>query len=159
MKLSDAEKLNILLNQLNAASGQIDRRQHNEDKIFEWAITTLLAVFGVVLALSGSGYTFSNLVAVKIIASFLVIIPTIIFIVRVLSERKSIARQGIVIDRIRNELNFLKKGYYIKDEYLLPDEWHGSLSKSLRKRKTPYIYAIILTVLLVGVVTTIWMIL
>jgi hypothetical protein len=159
MKLSDEEKLTVLLNRLGNASEQVDQRRHNEDKVFEWATTTLLAVFGVVLALAGSGNSYSNIIAVKIIASFLVTIPTVIFIQRVLSERKSIYGHGVVIDRIQKELHLFKKGYYIKDEYLFPEKWRGELAEALLRRKTPYVYAVILGVLLIGVVTAIWVVL
>lgn len=159
MDLSKEEKVTVLLNRLDLHTGELQRREGTEDKLFEWATTILLAVFAVIIALAGSSSNFPNTMAVKLIASFLVSVPTVIFIWRILSERASIYRQAIVIERIEREFHFFEKGYYIQDEQLFPNKWHSSFPEASLNRKTPVVYAAILSVMAICVVIAIWLVL
>jgi hypothetical protein len=157
VELSPQDKITVLLNRLDFHNGEFQRREHNEDKLFEWGTTILLAIFAVVIALADSDRTIPNVTAVKVIASFLVAILVLIFIWRILSERGSMFRQAMVVENITKELRLFEKGYYIDGKHLYPSKWHGSMPEATMKRKTPVVYGIILGVMLVSVIATIWL--
>jgi len=159
MQLSPEDKITVLLNRLDAHTSEIQRREEKESKLFEWATTVLLTVFAVVVALSDKLTSMPYQIFVKITASLLLIIPIVIFIIRILSERKSMYRQAIVVEHIEKDLHFFEDGYYVKDISLFPDKWKGSFPDAMLKRKTPIFYSAILVVMLLGVITTIWLIL
>ncbi len=52
MGFSDSDKASILLNLLDRQTGEMQRKEQAEQKLFEWATSLLLAEFAGVVALS-----------------------------------------------------------------------------------------------------------
>ena len=159
MELSDNDKLTLLLNRLDFHTTEIQRREEKETKLFEWSTTLLLTVFAVIIALSDRSSPLQYQVLIKVIASLLIITPTIIFISRILGERKSMHWQAQVIERIESKFHLFEESYYVEGVALYPTKWKGNLAESMLKRKTPIYYALVLILLAVGVTTTLWLIL
>ena len=114
MELSDNDKLTLLLNRLDFHTTEIQRRKEKDTKLFEWSTTLLLTVFAVIIALSDRSSPLQYQVLIKVIASLLIITPTIIFISRILGERKSMHWQAQVIERIESKFHLFEERYYVE---------------------------------------------
>lgn len=158
MNMSDTDKITVLLNRLDFHINEIQRREEKETRLFEWSTTLLLAVFAVVIALSDRAEPLSHPVLVRIIATFLIAFPTLVFSYRIWSERPSMQRQAEVVELIQSGLYLFDKGYYIADMALYPERWKGNLAVSRLKRKTPIYYVAIILLMAICVITTMWIV-
>ena len=126
-------------------------------QLFEWSTALLIAVFVAVLALSLS--PIRQEYYIKIIASLLVAAPTLLFSGRVLSERRSMARQAEVVEKIQERLELFTTGVYLADSAVYPARWHGVFARNQLRRKTPYYYAATMNIMLFLVLGAIWLVL
>ncbi len=159
MELSNEGKIAVLLNRLDFHTKEIHRREETETKLFEWSTALLLAVFAVIIALSDRSNPLPYSFIVKSIAILFVIIPTGVFIYRIISGRTRTPIQAEVIEQIEDQLHLFNDGYYIDEASLYPQSWKGNLAKSMMRRKTPVYYGLIMAFMTIGVVATIWLIL
>ena len=128
MKLSDENKTAVLLNRLDFHIHEIQRREEKETQLFEWSTALLLAVFAVTLALADPTKQLPNPQLTKLVAIFLVTVPTVIFVWRVLGERKSMARQAEIVQRIEEELHLFD---FIEFDHRLADANYPSFLRAL----------------------------
>ena len=156
MVLPDGTKLTILLNILNYHLTEIHRREEKETKLFEWSTALLIAVFAVVIALAPSSNLIGRPYLVKVIASLLAVLPTVIFAYCVLSERKSMSRQAQVVEKIQEKLNVFDEGVYVDNDALYPARWRNVFAANMLKRKTPLYYAATMLFMLFFVISSIW---
>ncbi|NPV75541.1 MAG: hypothetical protein HPY59_04115 [Anaerolineae bacterium] len=159
MELSDSEKIAFLLNRLDFHTHEIHRREEKEAKLFEWSTTFLMTVFAVIIALSGRSNPLPYRILIKVIASLLIIVPNVIFILRIATERRSVYRQAQVIELIESRFHLFEEGYYVENAALYPEKWKGNLARNMYKRKTPVYYMFVLAFLLAAVTATLWLIL
>ncbi|MDJ0752235.1 MAG: hypothetical protein QNJ45_01870 [Ardenticatenaceae bacterium] len=158
MEFEQGEKIEILLSRLDFHVAEIQRRQENETRLFEWTTALLLAVFAVLISVSDISAIFANPVLVKWIATVMIGIPTAVFAVRILSENQSMARQGKIVEAIQEELRFFDKGVYIQDQSLYPNRWRHGFAQSMLTRRTPTYYVIVIVVMALCVIATLWLI-
>ena len=85
--------------------------------------------------------------------------PTLIFGLRILNERKGMRAQATIVEQIEETLRFFDKSYYHKDAPLYPERWRNNLSSSMLTGKTPVVYVLIMLVMMLCVVATLWLIL
>lgn len=161
MNVSEDQKIAVLLNRLDFHTGEIQRRQDVELRLFEWSTGLLAAVFAVVVALSTSKSPLPNIILIKSLATLLIAAPTGMFIYRILSDRNSQRRQAEIAQTIENELHLFDKSYYVEGRSLYPEKWNStnSLPQGMMKRRTPVYYAVIMGIMLFCVVSTVWLVL
>ena len=159
MNLADADKITVLLNRLDFHTNEIQRRQDNEMKLFEWSTALLLAVFAVILALSDRAAPLSYPLLAKSIATLLIAFPTAVFSYRILSEKPGMKRQAEIIEKIEQELRLFDEDQYISKAALYPEQWQGNLAASMLKRKTPLYYVLIMAFMTLCVIATVWLVL
>lgn len=158
MELTHSDKVQSLLFLLQFHYAEIVRREEREQKWFEWTAGSIMAAFGVVLALARSSTAIANPVIIKVIASALIALPTFLMSSRMLWQRKMIVGYAKAVEYIEKALNVFQKDYY-GVPYVLPKEWEGQFSTSHRKRKEPQYYIGILILMAVCVIATIWIVL
>ena len=159
MELDTGDKIGVLLDRLNFHTTEMHRREEKEMRLFEWGTTLLLASFGAVLALSDRSSPLPYPVVIKALATLLVLVPTAIFCIRILSERKSMIQQANLVVKLEDALHLFKEGFYISMQSLYPDYWRVKLPDAARNRRTPLYFVIILLFLLACVTATIWILL
>jgi hypothetical protein len=159
MEISDTDKVAVLLDRLEFHTSEIHRREEKESRLFEWSTTLLLAIFAVIISLSDRADPLPYQTTVKAIASFIILIPNVVFILRIRGERRSMYKQAKVIELIETELHLFDENYYVANQALYPLTWKNNLADSMLKRKTPVYYIFILLFLLSVVVITLWLVL
>jgi len=160
MDISDDGKATVLLNLLNYRLDNIQKREQRERQWFEWTTGMLLASFAAIIALSnGSSNALSHPILVKSLATVLVVVPVCVMISRILN-RKGSTEDAKIVTRIEKLLHIFDEDYY-GSHSPYPIEWapDGLFSQMLRKRKTPFLYTVVLSIMTLSVVVTIWVIL
>jgi hypothetical protein len=139
MELSTNNKTEILLNVLDFNIKEINRKEEEQQKLFEWSTGLLLAAFAAVVALSGRTTPF-------------------LFIHRIMTRTKDAAGNADAVETIEETLHLFEDGYYgARSPY--PKEWQGRLGEDIRKDKLPTYYALIIGLMVACVVTAIWLLL
>jgi hypothetical protein len=160
MELSASDKTEVLLQVLDFNIKEIHRREEEQQKLFEWSTSLLLATFGAIVALSGRATSLAYPIPIKILATALIAVPTSLFIHRIMTRVRGSVGNAKAVERIEETLHLFEDGYYgASSPY--PHEWEiqGKLAKDMRKSKTPIYYALILGLMTVCVVTTVWLLL
>ena len=159
MDMSNSDKVAVLLNLLNYQTNEMHRQEEIAQKWFEWSTSLLLAAFGVIIALSGRSSPLPYPIFVKSIATILVIVPTVLFIIRILSRPIVAATNAQTMIRIEKLLHLFESEYY-GSQSPYPKAWAGNfLPDVILKRRTPISYTLVLGLMVVCVITTIWLVL
>jgi hypothetical protein len=155
-EFSDSDKVTILLYLLEHQTDQIRRREQRVRQWFEWSTGLLLAAFGAVIALSGRSNPLPHPILIKLLATILITVPTILLTSRILRQSKASVGNAEAIERVQQLLHLFEDGYYgAHSPY--PQTWEGTLAKGRLKRRSPYYYAFILVLMVACVVATIWL--
>lgn len=158
MEFSTSDKTGILLKAFEFNVDEINRKQGEQQKLFEWSTGLLLAAFAAVVALSSISIPSPYSIPVKILATTLIAVPSSIFIYRIPTRRKDIVTNAIAIESIEESLRLYEDGYYgINSPF--PKEWKGSFPEIIRRDKTPVYFAFIISIMTLCVVTAIWLLL
>ncbi len=158
MDFSTSDKTTILIHLFDYQAREIQRREAREQQMFEWTVGLLLAAFGAIVALSDRDAPLLYPVPVKMLATVLIGVPTIIFAVRIRRYTERSVENAEAIDRIERVLHLFEEGYYGVDTPY-PEEWAGGLSNRRKKRNTQNYYSAIMLLLAVCVIATVWLIL
>ena len=159
MDMSNSDKVAVLLNLLNYQTNEMHRQEEIAQKWFEWSASLLLAAFGVIIALSGRSSALPYPIFVKSLATILVIVPTVLFVIRILSRAIVAATNAQTMIRIEKLLHLFETKYY-GSHSPYPNAWAGDfLPNVILKRRTPLSYAFVLGLMAACVVTTIWLVL
>lgn len=158
VSFSSSDKLEILLNVLNLHYEELNRKLEKEQKIFEWCTNLLLITLGAVIALSDRSTPLPHTIYIKFITTVFVLIPVVIFIYQIHDQVSGMEKNGEIIERIQGIIHVFDEGYYTV-EALYPKKWSGKLPRRIRGRRTPIYYSFILSLMVIGVITTIWLVL
>lgn len=159
MDMSNSDKVTVLLNLLNYQTNEMHRQEEIAQKWFEWSTSLLLAAFGVVIALSGRSSPLPYPILVKSLATILVIVPTVLFVIRILSRAIVAATNAQTMIRLEKLLHLFESEYY-GSHSPYPETWAGDfLPDVILKRRTPISYTLVLGLMAGCVVTTIWLVL
>lgn len=155
----DNEKISVLLNLLDYQTGELQHKDEQGQKWFEWTTSLLLAAFGAIVALSNRSTPIPQPIVVKSLATVLVSLPTFLFISRILSRPRGAATNAKTIVRIQKLLFvFDEKCYGEHSPY--PKEWSNDyLEKLVHKHRTSTTQILVLLLLVSCVITAIWIIL
>lgn len=158
MEISNSDKTVILLNALNFNVDEINRKEQEQQKLFEWSTGLLLAAFAAVVALAGNTTPLAYPIPVKILATTLIAVPSCLFIFRIAARTKDIVGNAKAVESIEEALHLFEDGYY-GTHSPFPQEWQGKLADTIRKDKMPSYYALISGLMTACVVTAIWLVL
>lgn len=158
MDLTSADRTAILLQLLEHQLGEIERRESREQKLFEWSTGLLAAAFGAVLALSEKSHNLCNRMAIQILATVLVALPTFGLIVRIGRYQRMSVENAEVVERLEKLLLLFEAGVY-GNESPYPVEWKDTLSAKRAERKTPLYYQVVSLLMGACVVAAIWLVL
>jgi hypothetical protein len=95
---------------------------------------------------------------VKLLASILVALPTLLISSRILHQTKFNAKNAEAVEGIENLLRVFDGKYY-GAHTAYPKDWKNQFTISTLKRKTPYYYITILITMATCVVIAIWLVL
>jgi len=158
MDFSTSDKTQILLYIFDFNVKEIYRRKEQQQRLFEWSTSLLLAAIGAVVALSGRSTPLDFPVAIKALATIMIVVPTFLFSQRIVKFRKGSVGNAKAVERIQEILRLFEDGYYgVRSPY--PHEWEGTLAEGIRKGKTTLIYVAILVLMAACVVAAIWLLL
>lgn len=158
MDLKPEEKVTVLLQTLDFHINEIHRREESEKTWFEWASTLLLATFGAIIALAGSSKPLQQPILIKLLATVLILIPSLISISRILDVAKSSSRNAEIVEHIEDLLHLFDSGFY-DEKSIYPNRWHGKLAQNMLKRKTPKYFVGIIGLMTFCVIAAVWLIL
>ena len=88
MDFSSSDKTEILLKAFDFNFAEINRKQNQQQKLFEWSTNLLLAAFAAIVALSGVEIPAVYSIPLKVLATAMIAIPSIAFVYRIPSRRK-----------------------------------------------------------------------
>jgi hypothetical protein len=160
MRLSSSDKTTVLLKLLELQFNEILRRETREQQWFEWSTSLSLAAFAAIIALSGKLSSLPGFYSlfVKLLASILVALPTLLISSRILHQTKFNAKNAEAVEGIENLLRVFDGKYY-GAHTAYPKDWKNQFTISTLKRKTPYYYITILITMATCVVIAIWLVL
>jgi hypothetical protein len=154
MRLSSSDKTTVLLKLLELQFNEILRRETREQQWFEWSTSLSLAAFAAIIASLPGFYS----LFVKLLASILVALPTLLISSRILHQTKFNAKNAEAVEGIENLLRVFDGKYY-GAHTAYPKDWKNQFTISTLKRKTPYYYITILITMATCVVIAIWLVL
>jgi len=158
MDFSTSNKTDILLYVFDFNVKEIYRRKEQQQRLFEWSTSLLLAAFGAVVALSGRSAPLPFPLVIKALATLMIAVPTLLFSQRIASSRKASAGNAKAVERIQETLRLFEDGYYgTRSPY--PHEWEGTLAETTRKGRTTVYYVAILSLMAACVIAAIWLLL
>lgn len=156
--LSSSDKTEVLLRALDNQIKSIERGEEREQQLFQWSTSLLLAAFGAIVALSDRSHALPFPIAVKSLATVLIVVPVFLSIAWIFRRSRRSVRNAEAVERIEKSLRLFEEGYYgVHSPY--PRAWEGKLAESRLRRKTPIYYASVMTLMAACVVTVIWLIL
>ena len=158
MRLSTSDKVEVLLKAFDFNIGEINRKQAEQQKNFEWATSTLLAAFAAVIALSGVNIPTAYSIFIKLLATTLIAVPSSVFIIRIPARRKDSVDNAKAIENIEEALHLFEDKYY-GTQSPFPKAWKGSFPKIILKDKMPVYLSFIIGVMAVCVIIAIWLLL
>jgi len=155
----NSEKISVLLKLLDNQISELQHKDEQGQKWFEWTTSLLLAAFGAIVALSNRSMPIPQPIVVKSLATVLVSLPTLLFISRILSRSRGAATNAKTIVRIQKLLFVFDEKYYgTHSPY--PEAWSSDYLETLvLKRRTPFTYVWVLMLMASCVITAIWVIL
>ena len=156
MDFSNGDKVSVLLNQLNQQLDVIERKRQREQKWFDWVSGMLLASFGAVVALSDRNNPLPHPLAIKALASTMILVPAFIAVYRIDKEKGKAVRNAETAERIQQLLHLYDDNFYGK-ETPYPKAWMGEFAAGRRRRTTPIYYSLILFLMAACVVASIWL--
>lgn len=155
---TSADKTAVLLQLLQHQLSEIERRESREQKLFEWSTGLLAAAFGVVVALYEEGEPLSHAMVIRVLATILVAVPTLVLVVRIGRYQRMSIESAEVVERIEKSLLIFDKEVYGEDSPY-PEEWEGTFAAKRAKRRTPIYYQGISILMAACVITAIWLLL
>lgn len=156
--ISSGDKIQILLKLLDEQVKNIERSEEQEQRLFQWATSLLLAAFGVIMALADKSGVFSSPVIIKLIATTIVVVPVLLSIFWIFRRSQRSVKNAESVVRIEKLLHLFDEQFFgTHSPY--PKEWEGGLPDSRRRRKTPTYYALVMAIMTFCVVATIWLVL
>ena len=155
MDFVDSDKISVLLNIHSNEWDEIRRRQDSQQQIFEWSTGFLVAIFGVVIALSNQTDPIPHPILIKIIATILISIPTILLSDRLSRHSGSAMQSAQAVERIEKLLKLYEDGFY-GSHSPYPQEWAGKLAQSILKSTTPVYQIRILCLMAICVAVSFW---
>lgn len=158
MKLSTSDKVEILLKAFDFNIEEINRKQAEQQKNFEWATSLLLAAFAAVIALSEVNIPPAYSAFIKILATTLIAVPSCVFIIRIPARRKDTVENAQAIENIEDALHLFEDEYY-GAQSPFPKTWKGAFPNIIRKDKLPIYLSFIIGVMAVCVIAAIWLLL
>lgn len=158
MEFSSSDKTEILLKAFDFNVDEINRKQGEQQKLFERSTSLLLASFAALLALSGVAIPAAYSIPVKVLATTLIAVPPSVFIYRIPSRRKDIVHNAIAVESVEEAVRLFEDGYYgIQSPF--PKEWKGAFPEIIRRDRTPIYFAFIMGIMTICVEATIWLLL
>ena len=158
MRLSTSDKVEVLLKAFDFNIGEINRKQAEQQKNFEWTTSTLLAAFAAVIALSGVNIPTAYSLSIKLLATALIAVPSSVFIIRIPTRRKDSIENAKAVESIEEALHLFEDKYY-GAQSPFPKTWKGAFPDIVRKDKLPVYLSFIIGVMAVCVIIAIWLLL
>ena len=156
MEFSNSDKVTVLLNQLSHQLEIIEQKRQREQKWFDWLSGMLLASFGVVVAISDRTNPLPYPIAIKALASIMILVPTFISVYRISREKNKAIKNAETAERIQQLLHLYDDDFYGK-ETPYPKTWKGKFAAGRKERTTPTYYSFILLLMAACVVASIWL--
>jgi len=157
-ELSNSDKTSVLLYALDFNLKEINHKEDEQQKLFEWSTGLLLASFAAIVALAGKTGPLAYPIHIKSLATGLIVIPTVLLVYRIITRTKDAIGNAMTAETVENLLHLFDEGYY-GTHAPFPKEWRNSLAKYVRKDKLPAYYAMIIMLMTACVVTAIWLLL
>lgn len=158
MDISNSDKITVLLYALDFNFTEIKRKEDEQQNLFEWSTGLLLASFAAIIALSETSSALANAILIKILATSLILFPTILIIYRIVKRTKDSIENAESVEVIEELLHIFDDGVY-GDRTPFPQEWRGSLTKLIKNDQLPKNYSIIIAFMASCVIVAIWMLL
>lgn len=158
MKLSTSHKVDVLLKMFDFNIEEINRKQAEQQKNFEWTTGALLAAFAAVIALSETAIPTVYSVLVKVLATTLIAVPASVFIIRIPARRKDSVDNAMAVESIEEALHLFEDEYYGKQSPF-PKKWQGNFPNIIRNDKMPLYLSFIIGVMAVCVIIAVWVLL
>jgi len=158
MRLSTSDKVEVLLKAFDFNIGEINRKQAEQQKNFEWTTSTLLAAFAAVIALSGVNIPTAYSIFVKLLATVLIAVPSSVFIIRIPTRRNDNIENAKAVESIEEALHLFQDKYY-GPQSPFPKTWKGNFANVVRKDKLPIYFSFIISVMAACVIIVIWLLL
>jgi hypothetical protein len=158
MKFSTSDKVEILLKAFDFNVAEINRKQAEQQKNFEWTTSSLLAAFAAVVALSEVNIPPTYSLFIKLLATTLIAVPSSVFIIRIPARRKDSIENAKAIESIEEALRLFEDKYYgIQSPF--PKEWKGAFPNIIRKDSMPVYLSFIISIMAICVIAAIWLLL
>jgi hypothetical protein len=158
MKFSTGDKAAILLKAFDFNIEEINRKQTEQQKNFEWATSALLAAFAAVVALSRVNIPVTYSIFIKLLATTLIAVPSSVFIIRIPARRKDMIDNARAVESIEEALHLFEHGYYgVQSPF--PEAWKGKFPDIIRKDAMPVYLSFIIGVMAICVIIAIWLLL
>ena len=158
MKFSTSDKVEILLKTFDFNITEINRKQAEQQKNFEWATSSLLAAFAAVVALSGVNIPSAYSVFIKLLATTLIAVPSSVFIIRIPTRTKDSIENAKAVESIEDALHLFEDECY-GTQSPFPKTWKGAFPDIIRKDVMPVYLSFIIGVMAVCVIIAIWLLL
>lgn len=158
MRLSTSDKVGVLLKAFDFNIGEINRKEDEQQKNFEWTTSLLLAAFAAVVALSGVNIPPAYSFFIRLLATTLIAIPSSVFIIRIPVRRKDNIENAKAVESIEEALHLFQDKYY-GPQSPFPKTWKGTFPDVVRKDKLPVYFSFIISVMAVCVIIAIWLLL